>query len=154
MFITICLLILAYSLAGKPVENLVKKLGEVDWKKKAGIAFDWIKKAAKKIGRKMTETLLVFWYVMEDEKTSTLNKVLIFAFIAYVMIPYDFVPSVFYSWLGILDDGVAMVFIYKLVGKNVSDEIKAKVAETLDDWFGPEEEKSTADLLPETCSEV
>lgn len=150
MFITICLLILAYSLVGKPVGTLIKKLGDVDWKKKACTAFEWIKKAAKKIGRKMTETLLVFWYVMDDEETSTLDKVLIFAFITYVMIPYDFVPSVFYSWLGILDDGAAMVFIYKLVGKNVSDEIKAKVAETLDDWFGTEAEDESGVLLYES----
>ena len=150
MFITICLLILVYSLVGKPVGTLIKKLGDVDWKKKASNAFDWIKKAAKKIGRKMTETLLVFWYVMDDEETSTLDKVLIFAFITYVMIPYDFLPSVFYSWLGILDDGAAMVFIYKLVGKNVSDEIKAKVAETLDDWFGTEAEDESGVLLYES----
>jgi len=64
---------------------------------------------------------------------------LIFAFIAYVMIPLDFVPALFYSWLGILDDVVAMAFIYKLVGKNVSDDVKAKVAETMEEWFGPEE---------------
>lgn len=140
MFITICILILAYSILGKPVGSLIKKLGDVDWKEKTSSAFEWIKKAAKKVGRKMTETLLVFWYVMDNEETSTLDKVLIFAFIAYVMIPYDFVPSVFYSWLGILDDGVAMAFIYKIVGKNVSDDIKAKVAETLDDWFGSEAE--------------
>lgn len=150
MFITICLLILAYSLVGKPVGTLIKKLGDVDWKKKACKAFEWIKKSAKKVGRKMTETLLVFWYVMDDEETSTLDKVLIFAFITYVMIPYDFVPSVFYSWLGILDDGAAMVFIYKLVGKNVSDEIKAKVAETLDDWFGTEAEDESGVLLYES----
>lgn len=140
MFITICILILAYSILGKPVGGLIKRLGDVNWKEKANTAFEWIRKVAKKVGRKMTETLLVFWYVMDSEETSTLDKVLIFAFIAYVMIPYDFVPSVFYSWLGVLDDGAAMVFIYKLVGKNVSDEIKAKVAETLDDWFGSEAE--------------
>lgn len=150
MFITICLLILAYSLVGKPVGTLIKKLGDVDWKKKASNAFDWIKKAAKKIGRKMTETLLVFWYVMDNEETSTLDKVLIFAFIAYVMIPYDFLPSVFYSWLGILDDGAAMVFIYKLVGKNVSDEIKEKVADTLDDWFGTDAEDDSGVLVYES----
>jgi len=139
MFITICLLILAYSILGKPVGNLIKKLGDVNWKEKADIAFGWIKKAAKKLGRKMTETLLVFWYVMDNEETSTLDKILIFAFIAYVMIPLDFVPALFYSWLGILDDAVAMAFIYKLVDKNVSDDVKAKVAETMEEWFGPEE---------------
>ena len=147
--ITICLLILVFSILGKPVGKLVKKLGDVDWKEKAQTAFSWIKKAAKKVGRKMTETLLTFWYVMDNEETTTLDKILIFAFIAYVMIPYDFVPSVFHGWLGILDDGVAMAFIYKIVGKNVSDDVKAKVAETIEDWFGPEEEEEPEIALAE-----
>lgn len=136
--ITICILILVFSIMGLPVGKLVNRLGDVNWSEKALLAFNWIKNNARKLGRKTAEGLLTFWYVMRDENTSTLNKILIFALVAYVVIPNDFIPFIKHRWLGIIDDGVAFGFIYKLVGKDITDEIRGKVKEILDEWFGTE----------------
>lgn len=152
--LTICLLILALSIFGKPVGKLVNKLGNVNWNENAQTALNWIWKNAKKAGRKTTEVLLTFWYVMNDEKTTNLDKILIFALIAYIAIPMDFIPYPVRGWLGLIDDGIAFAFVYKIIGKEITDDIRAKVSAILDDWFGAEEEKTTADLLPETFSEV
>ena len=42
--------------------------------------------------------------------------------------------------LGIVDDGVAVLYVYKKVKKNITPEINAKVESTLNDWFGMEYE--------------
>lgn len=151
--LTICLLILAFSILGKPVKSLVRLLGNVNWNEKAQTAFIWICKNAKKVGRKTTEALLTFWYVMNDEKTTTLDKILIFALIAYIAIPMDFIPYSVRGWLGLIDDGIAFAFVYKIVGKEITDDIRTKVNAILDDWFGKDEEKELAGLIPETTTE-
>ena len=152
--LTICLLILAFSILGKPVKSLVRLLGNVNWSEKAQTAFTWICKNAKKVGRKTTETLLTFWYVMNDENTSTLDKILIFALIAYIVIPMDFIPYSVRGWLGLIDDGIAFAFVYKIVGKDITDDTRAKVNAILDDWFGKEGKEEIAGLLPETTTEL
>ena len=52
----------------------------------------------------------------------------------------DFIPSVIYKFLGILDDGVAMLFVYKKIKDKITPEINAKVEDTLNEWFGVEYE--------------
>ena len=151
--LTICLLILAFSILGKPVKNLVKLLGNVNWSEKAQTAFNWILKNAKKVGYKTTEALLTFWFVLNDEKTSTFNKVLIFALIAYIAIPMDFIPYPVRGWVGLIDDGVAFAFVYKLVGKEITDDIRANVETTLDKWFGLEEKTAVSDLVSSSTVE-
>ena len=49
--ITICLLILAFWFLGKPVGNLVSKLGDVDWNKLTHTAWENIVKYSRKAGR-------------------------------------------------------------------------------------------------------
>ncbi|MBR5596389.1 MAG: DUF1232 domain-containing protein [Lachnospiraceae bacterium] len=87
-----------------------------------------------------TRPLLQFYYVMDDENTSTLDRVLIYAAIIYTILPMDFIPSVIYKFLGILDDGVAMLFVYKKIKDKITPEINAKVEDTLNEWFGVEYE--------------
>lgn len=93
-----------------------------------------------KAGREATRPLLQFYYVMDDDDTSTLDRVLIYAAIIYTILPMDFIPSVIYKFLGIIDDGVAMLFIYKKIKDKITPEINAKVEDTLNEWFGIEYE--------------
>ena len=75
---------------------------------------------------------------MEDEKTSTLDRVLIYAAIIYTVLPMDLIPRVIYKFLGILDDGVAMLYVYKKIKDKITPAINLKVEETLNEWFGVE----------------
>ena len=84
--------------------------------------------------------MLQFYYVMEDEKTSTLDRVLIYAAIAYTILPFDLIPSVVYKFLGVLDDGMAMLYVYKKIKGKITPAINLKVEETLNEWFGAEYE--------------
>lgn len=136
----ICIMILAYLIMGKDISVLLDKVKNVDWRGKINALMDKLRPWALKAGRVATRPLLQFYYVMDDDNTSTLDRVLIYAAIVYTILPMDFIPSVIYKFLGILDDGVAMLFVYKKIKDKITPEINAKVEDTLNDWFGVEYE--------------
>ena len=140
MLITISLLILAYLIMGKDISGLLEKVKNVDWRGKINSLMDKLRPWALKAGRVATRPLLQFYYVMDDENTSTLDRVLIYAAIVYTILPMDFIPSVIYMFLGILDDGVAMLYVYKKIKDKITPEINVKVEDTLNEWFGAEYE--------------
>ena len=140
MLITISLLILAYLIMGKDISGLLEKVKNIDWRGKINALIDKLRPWALKAGRVATRPLLQFYYVMDDDNTSTLDRVLIYAAIVYTILPMDFIPSVIYKFLGILDDGVAMLFVYKKIKDKITPEINAKVEDTLNEWFGAEYE--------------
>ncbi len=140
MLITISLLILVYLIMGKDINSLLERVKNIDWRGKINALMDKLRPWALKGGRVATRPLLQFYYVMDDENTSTLDRVLIYAAIIYTILPMDLLPSVIYKFLGILDDGVAMLFVYKKIKDKITPEINAKVEDTLNEWFGVEYE--------------
>lgn len=140
MLITISLLILAYLIMGKDIKPLLERVKNIDWRGKINALMDKFRPWALKAGRVATRPLLQFYYVMDDENTSPLDRVLIYAAIIYTILPMDLLPSVIYKFLGILDDGVAMLYVYKKIKDKITPEIKAKVEDTLNEWFGVEYE--------------
>lgn len=140
MLITISLLILAYLIMGKDIKPLLERVKNIDWRGKINALMDKLRPWALKAGRVATRPLLQFYYVMDDDNTSILDRVLIYAAIVYTILPMDFIPSVIYKFLGILDDGVAMLFVYKKIKDKITPEINAKVEDTLNEWFGVEYE--------------
>ncbi len=125
---------------GKDVSSLLERVKNIDWRSKIKALMDKLRPWALKAGRAATKPLLQFYYVMADEKTSTLDRVLIYAAIIYTIIPMDFLPRVIYKFIGVLDDGVAMLYVYKKIKNNITPEINAKVEDTLNEWFGVEYE--------------
>lgn len=79
-----------------------------------------------------------FYYVMADERTTLLDRVLIYAAIVYTISPVSLVPAAVYKLLGVLDEGVAVVYVYRKVKDKITPEIKAKAEAKLDEWFGIE----------------
>lgn len=140
MLITISLLILTYMIMGKDISGLLEKVKDIDWRGKINALMDRLRPWALKAGRVTTRPLLLFYYVMDDENTSTLDRVLIYAAIIYTILPMDLIPSAVYKFLGVLDDGVAMLYVYKKIKNRITPEINRKVEDTLNDWFGVEYE--------------
>ena len=140
MLITISLLILAYLIMGKDIKPLLERVKNIDWRGKINALMDKLRPWALKAGRVATRPLLQFYYVMDDENTSTLDRVLIYAAIIYTIIPMDFLPRSVFKFLGVLDDGVAMLYVYKKIKDKITPEINAKVEDTLNEWFGVEYE--------------
>ena len=140
MLITISLLILVYMIMGKDISGLLEKVKNIDWRGKISALMDKLRPWALKAGRVATRPLLQFYYVMDDEKTTTLDRVLIYAAIIYTIIPMDFLPRSVFKVLGVLDDGVAMLYVYKKIKNRITPEINRKVEDTLNEWFGVEYE--------------
>ena len=140
MLITISLLILVYMIMGKDISGLLEKIKNIDWRGKISALMDKLRPWALRAGRAATRPLLQFYYVMDDDKTSTLDRVLIYAAIIYTIIPMDFLPRSVFKFLGVLDDSVAMLYVYKKIKNRITPEINSKVEDTLNEWFGVEYE--------------
>lgn len=136
----ICITILAYLIMGKNIDSLLEKVKDVDWKEKGNDLYEKMKPYAKKVGRTAAKPLLQFYFVLSDDKTTTLDRVLIYAAIIYTISPVSLIPSAVYKLLGILDEGAAMLFVYNKIKNNITPDIKMKVNQTLDEWFGCEYE--------------
>ncbi len=133
-------MILAYCIMGKDIRSLLERVKDVDWREKAEALRDKLKPYSLKVGRIATKPLLQFYYVMTDEQTSTLDRALIYAAIFYTISPISLIPSAVYKLLGVLDEGAAVIYVYRKIKDKITPEIDARVNRTLDDWFGVEYE--------------
>lgn len=140
MLTVVCIMILAYCIMGKDIRSLLERVKDVDWREKAEALRDKLKPYSLKVGRIATKPLLQFYYVMTDEQTSTLDRALIYAAIFYTISPISLIPSAVYKLLGVLDEGVAVIYVYRKIKDKITPEIDARVNRTLDDWFGVEYE--------------
>jgi len=121
---------------GKDIRSLLKKVKDVDWKGKGEELMEKIKPYAQTVGRATARPLLQFYYVMVNEATPTLDKVLIYAAIFYTISPVNLISSSLYKLLGVLDEGAAILYVYKKVKERITPEIELKVESILDEWFG------------------
>ncbi len=140
MLLGLSLLLLIYLVMGKDVEPMMEEIKGVDWRGKINDLIDKLRPWTLKAGRTASRPLLQFYYVMDDESLSTVDRALIYAAIAYTVIPLDLLPRSVFKLLGVLDDGVAVMFVYKRVKDHITPQINAKVEETLNEWFGVEYE--------------
>lgn len=140
MLTVVCIMILAYCIMGKDIRSLLERVKDVDWHEKAEALRDKLKPYSLKVGRIATKPLLQFYYVMTDEQTSTLDRALIYAAIFYTISPISLIPSAVYKLLGVLDEGAAVIYVYRKIKDKITLEIDARVNRTLYDWFGVEYE--------------
>ncbi|MBP3550184.1 MAG: DUF1232 domain-containing protein [Alistipes sp.] len=136
----LCITILAYLIMGKDIKSLLEEAKSIDWRQKTSSLIDSIRPYALKAGRVVARPLLQFYYVLEDDKTSTLDRALIYAAIIYTISPVSILPSAIYKLIGVLDEGAAVMYVYKKVKDKITPTINAKVDHTLNDWFGVEYE--------------
>lgn len=83
----ISLLLLAYLILGRDVSKLFGHLKDIDWHAEINALMEKFRPWALKTGRVAARPLLQFYYVMDDENTSTLDRVLIYAAIVYTIMP-------------------------------------------------------------------
>lgn len=140
ILMTTCILILASMIMGKDISGLLDGVKNTDWRSKINTLIDKLRPWALKAGRITTRPLLQFYYVMDDDNTSTLDRVLIYGAIVYTILPMDLLPRAIHKLLGVLDDGMAILYVYKKIKEKITPEINAKVESTLDEWFGVEYE--------------
>ena len=145
MIVTIiCITILAYAIGGKDINKHLEKLKDVNWKSKSEDIFRKIGHYAKKAGRMATKPLLQLYYVLTMGETTTLEKALIVGAILYTVMPFSLISAKAHKILGMLDEGLAVLYVIKKVQNKITPEISAKVEETLNAWFGVQAPTQTA----------
>lgn len=138
MLILISFMVLAYAIMGKDIKPLLERVRRVDWRWEIEKLLAKMRPWALKAGRVATKPLLQFYFVLSDESTSTADRLMIYAAIAYTVLPTDLLPRAVYKLLGILDDGVAILYVYRKIKDNITAEIEERVENTLNEWFGVE----------------
>lgn len=138
MLIIICITILASLIMGKSIESQLEKLKNIDWRKETSQLFDKINKYAIKAGRVASHPILQFYYVLTDADTTVTEKAMIYAAIIYTVLPISLIPQSVFKFLGIFDEGAAVIFVYKKIKSKITPEINSKVDNTINDWFGVE----------------
>ena len=93
---------------------------------------------AKKLGRVATKQLLILYYVLTEGNLPSGRKALVYAALAYVLIPGDLIPRKVFHLLGLTDDALAIAYVIKQVKDSITPQILQKVEMQLDKWFGYE----------------
>ena len=86
-----------------------------------------------------TKPLLQLYYVLTMGETTTMEKALIMGAILYTILPFSLIPVRAHKILGMLDEGLAVLYVVKKVQDKITPEINAKVDETIEKWFGTAE---------------
>ena len=134
--LTICLLLLLYSMLKKPIDSLAGKVDDADWKRPVKNAWNKILEYSKKAGRESTRVVLRFYYTLTDGDLSPMEKALVYAGIIYIVVPHDLLPKRTLGLLGLVDDAGVATWVYKKIRKNITPAIEQKVDDTLNSWFG------------------
>ena len=134
--LTICLLLLLYSMLKKPVDSLVAKVKDAQWERPIRTAWSKILEFSKKGGREATRIVLRFYYALIDGNLSSTEKALVYAGIIYIVVPHDLLPKRTLGLLGLVDDTAVAAWVYKKIQKNMTPAIEQKVQDTLNSWFG------------------
>ena len=134
--LTICLLLLLYSMLKKPVDSLVAKVKDAQWERPIRTAWSKILEFSKKGGREATRIVLRFYYALTDGNLSSTEKALVYAGIIYIVVPHDLLPKRTLGLLGLVDDTAVAAWVYKKIQKNMTPAIEQKVQDTLNSWFG------------------
>ncbi len=94
-----------------------------------------IKDYAKKAGVELIRNALEAYYVSRSQNVPTWIKAMIIAALGYFISPIDVIPDVT-PIVGYTDDLAVLVLLIKNLAEYISPEIRARVEEKLQEFFG------------------
>jgi len=100
------------------------------------VLLSYLKIAAVRMGRVAAKPLLQLYYVMYEGDLNSVDRLKVYAALAYVILPGDIIPARVFHLLGLTDDLLAISYLYKKISKHITPEIDLKVDRKLDEWFG------------------
>ena len=87
-------------------------------------------------GRTLVERALRLYYAARDPRTPPSIKRVIYAALAYFIVPIDLIPDII-PGVGYIDDLGTLTVTLLLVSAYVTPEIKTRASAKVDEWFGP-----------------
>ncbi len=98
--------------------------------------FSKLGRFARVAGRFVVERALRLYYAAQHPGTPEWAKRVIYAALAYFVIPVDIIPD-FVPAIGYTDDLGTMLVALLIVSVYVTPDVKAKARAKVRDWFGP-----------------
>ena len=99
--------------------------------------WQYIKQYVVMAGREATRMVLELYYVVKAPTTPVLDKTIIIGALAYQLLPKDLMNCARFGILGLADNVATLAVSYNRVKHRITPEIKTKVEDILNQWFGP-----------------
>lgn len=96
-----------------------------------------LKRYAKTAGREVVEKALLLFYAAQEEKAPAWAKGTIAAALGYFIVPLDAIADLA-PGIGYADDLGVLVLALAAVSRYINDDVRAKTAKRLRNWFGEE----------------
>ena len=87
--------------------------------------WDKIKKFARKAGIKLIYLALLLFYTLQSGNLSLKDKAIIYGALGYFILPIDLIPD-WIPVIGLSDDFGTLMYAYKRIKENITDEIREK----------------------------
>ena len=97
--------------------------------------WDKIKAFARKAGIKLIYLALLLFYTLQSGNLSLKDKAIIYGALGYFILPIDLIPD-WIPVIGLSDDFGTLMYAYKRIKENITDEIREKAAIKLMEIFG------------------
>ena len=94
-----------------------------------------IKGFARKAGIKLIYLALLLFYTLESGNLSLADKAIIYGALGYLILPIDLIPD-WIPIIGLSDDFGTLMYAYKRIKENITDEIREKAEIKLMEIFG------------------
>lgn len=115
--------------------------------------FDKIQRIAKRAGAKLVYVALILYYMIQSDKVSLKDKVIIIGALGYLISPLDIVPDAI-PIAGLTDDLTVLLYALGKVWTSVDDEMKEQAHEKLSKWFDDDEVNIAEDLFAEDSTDT
>ena len=94
-----------------------------------------IKAFARKAGIKLIYLALLLFYTLQSGNLSLKDKAIIYGALGYFILPIDLIPD-WIPVIGLSDDFGTLMYAYKRIKENITDEIREKAEIKLMEIFG------------------
>ncbi|MFD2670932.1 YkvA family protein [Marinicrinis sediminis] len=97
-----------------------------------------VRKKGKKAGKKTVYSGLLLYYALQSPHTPLKAKIQIYGALGYFILPLDLIPDLIPA-VGYTDDLSALAWAIGMVAMNISQEMKDKARQRVDELFGDAE---------------
>ena len=118
----------------KIVDSIKKALGINDTYGQPVVIWEKLKEWAKKAGRTATKPALLLYFTMKDGDIPTSDKALIYACLAYAVLPIKVFRMIPFGDL--IGKALSIGVVIQRVRRYITPEIEASTEELLEKWFG------------------
>lgn len=94
-----------------------------------------LKGFAKRMGRRTARTPLLLYYVLKSDTTSKKDKAIIYAALAYLILPVDFIRSQRFGLLGWVDEYLSIHIVFDRMQKYITPAMYTQAEKQLDEWM-------------------